>query len=334
EEAGFIGALLVVALFAFLVWRGFRAAFRAQKRLNKARLAALVGRSLNFTPDPAMLVDVHVKRIHEYKRQLLKLLHVVALYERARRGEAILPRLVVFAGKAAPGYHAARLIVKLIHDVAAVVNRDPALERLLKVAFVPDYDVTKAQTIVPAAELSEQISTAGYEASGTGNMKLALNGALTIGTLDGANIEIREAVGAENFFAFGADIAEVARIRRDGYEPKRYCQASPALAGVLHLIGSGHFSPKEPHLFQPIADQLWNHDPYLVCADFEPYLKGQAEVERLYRDEEAWSRRGILNVARMGGFSADDAVRRYAELVWRRSGAERTRGRELIDAAD
>jgi glycogen phosphorylase len=312
----------------------FRAAFRAVKRANKARLGALVERTTGVRPQGGMLFDVHVKRIHEYKRQLLKLLHIVALYERARSGSEILPRFVLFAGKAAPGYAAAKLIVKLIHDVAACVNGDETLEGQLRVAFVPDYDVSKAQVIMPAADLSEQISTAGYEASGTGNMKLALNGALTMGTLDGANIEIRDAVGAENFFAFGADIEGVKRIRAQGYDPQDHLKRSAELWSAVALIGSGHFSPADPNRFRPILDQLLHHDPYLIGADFASYLAVQDEAEALYRNEDEWSRRAILNVARMGGFSADASVRRYAELIWRRQPEEALGAAELIDAAD
>jgi starch phosphorylase len=312
----------------------FRARFRAVKRANKARLAAQIARTLGIAADVGMLFDVQVKRIHEYKRQLLKLLHVVALYERARVGAPILPRLVLFAGKAAPGYAAAKLIVKLIHDVAAAVNDERALEGRLRIAFMPDYDVSKAQLIIPAADLSEQISTAGYEASGTGNMKLALNGALTMGTLDGANIEIRDAVGAENFFAFGADIGEVARLREAGYDPQHHVRLSPELRSAMALIASGHFSPTEPDRFRPITDTLAQVDPYLLCADFASYLATQDEAEALYRDEEEWSRRAILNTARVGGFSADAAVERYVELVWRRDAQGAHRPAELIDAAD
>jgi starch phosphorylase len=296
----------------------FRAAFRTVKRDNKKRLAELIARECNIVADVDSLFDVQVKRIHEYKRQLLSLLHVVALYRRLREGRlaGVLARTVIFAGKAAPGYAVAKLTVKLIHDVAAVVNSDPAMAGRLNVVFIPDYGVGKAQKIIPAADLSEQISTAGYEASGTGNMKLALNGALTIGTLDGANIEIREAVGEENFFLFGADAADVARLRAGRYDPLAFYHGDPELKGALDLIASGHFSPSQPDLFKPIVDALIRHDPYLVLADFSAYRRCQERVEALYGDVEEWSRRAVLNVAGVGEFSSDRAVQQYMQRVW------------------
>jgi glycogen phosphorylase len=296
----------------------FRAAFRRVKRDNKKRLADLIAQECGIAVDVASLFDVQVKRIHEYKRQLLNLLHVVALYRRMREGRLAdaPPRTVIFAGKAAPGYAMAKLQVKLIHDVAAVVNGDPAVAGRLKLVFIPDYGVGKAQKIIPAADLSEQISTAGYEASGTGNMKLALNGALTIGTLDGANIEIREAVGAENFFLFGATAADVARLRAGRYDPAAFYHGDPELKGALDLVASGHFSPAQEDLFKPIVDALLHHDPYLVLADFSAYRRCQERVEALYGDVEEWSRRAILNVAGMGEFSSDRAVQQYMAQVW------------------
>ena len=297
----------------------FRAGFRAIKHRNKLRLAELIARDCRIPVDTGSLFDVHIKRIHEYKRQLLKLLHVVALYGQLRREPEPrrAPRTVVFAGKAAPNYVMAKLILKLIHQVAWRVNNDPAVAPCLRMAFIPDYGVRKAQVIIPAADLSEQISTAGREASGTGNMKLALNGALTIGTLDGANIEIREAVGAENFFAFGATIEEVARLRADGYDPWRIYHGDAEARAALDLIASGHFSPSAPDLFRPVVDALTSGgDPYLVLADFSAYLRAQERVEAEYTDIEQWTRRAILNMAGMAGFSSDDAVRRYAALVW------------------
>ncbi len=298
----------------------FRAAFRAIKRENKKRMAAIIARECGVTVDIDSLFDVQIKRIHEYKRQLLSLLHVVALYNRFRTGTAAAPtpRTAIFAGKAAPGYAMAKLVVKLIHDVADVVNSDPAVGGLLKVVFIPDYSVRKAQNIIPAADLSEQISTAGHEASGTGNMKLALNGALTIGTLDGANIEIREAVGIENFFAFGASIEEAVALRANGHDAWACYHGDADLKDTLDLIASGHFSPSRPDLFQPIVDMLTKGgDSYLVLADFSSYLRCQERVEALYRDPDEWARRAILNVAGVCGFSSDRAVRQYAELVWK-----------------
>ena len=298
----------------------FRAAFRAVKQRNKARLAEVIARECGIEVGFDSLFDVQVKRIHEYKRQLLKLLHVTALYDRIRNGVSPepIPRTVIFAGKAAPGYAMAKLIVKLIHDVAEVVNNDPVVGRRIKVIFIPDYNVSKAQKIIPAADLSEQISTAGHEASGTGNMKLTLNGALTIGTLDGANIEIREAVGADNFFAFGLSADEATQIRADGYDPWKHYYGDPELKGALDLIASGHFSPSQPDLFKPVVDALTEGgDPYLVLADFASYLHSQEEVEALYRCPEEWTRRAILNVAGVRGFSSDQAVRNYAEQIWK-----------------
>jgi glycogen phosphorylase len=297
----------------------FRAAFRAVKRENKTRLAEAIERERGIAVELDSIFDVQIKRIHEYKRQLLKLLHVVALYDRIRRDTtfAPLPRTVILAGKAASGYAMAKLIVKLIHDVAEVVNKDPDVSQFVKVVFIPDYSVSKAQKIIPAADLSEQISTAGHEASGTGNMKLGLNGALTIGTLDGANIEIREAVGEENFFAFGATIEEVARVRAGNNGPSRHYQDDAELMRALDLIVSGHFSPSQPDRFTQIFESLiMQGDPYLVLADFESYLQCQERVEGLYSTPEEWTRQAILNVARLCGFSSDRAVRGYAELVW------------------
>ena len=290
----------------------FRARFRAAKRQNKERLAKLIQRDCDVAVDIDSLFDVQVKRLHEYKRQLLKLLHVVWLYDRLRQGGSAVPRTVIFAGKAAPGYAMAKLIIKLVHDVAAMVNHDPAVNGTLKLVFIPDYSVGKAEQIIPATDLSEQISTAGYEASGTGNMKLALNGALTIGTLDGANIEIRDAVGPENFFVFGATAEAVVRGRADpsGYDRTEAMQA-------LELIAAGHFSPDAPRRFQPIVDALTSHgDPYFVLGDFAAYLACQAQVEAVFRDPDEWSRRAILNVAGASGFSSDRAVQDYADRIW------------------
>ena len=303
----------------------FRQAFRAVKHRNKARLAELIARDCRIAIDPNSLFDVHIKRMHEYKRQLLKLLHVAVLYDRLRRdpGAKCAPRTVVFAGKAAPSYVMAKLIIKLIHEVAQYVNADPAVAGRVKMAFVPDYSVHKGEVIIPAADLSEQISTAGHEASGTGNMKLSLNGALTIGTLDGANIEIRDAVGAENFFTFGATIEDVARLRAEGYDPWRTYHENPEVKAALDLISSGHFSPSSPDLFRPIVSALTSDgDHYLVLADLPAYLRAQDQVEADYADAEQWTRRAILNTARMARFSSDVAVRHYVDLVWNASSLE------------
>ncbi len=296
----------------------FRHEFGAVKHANKERLARHAARRCDVSPAPASLFDVHVKRIHEYKRQVLKLLHAITLYNRLRDGRDgdSVPRTVVFAGKAPPGYAMAKLIVKLIHDVAEVINTDPDIDDRLKVLFLPDYSVSEAQIIVPAAELSEQISTAGTEASGTGNMKLALNGALTIGTLDGANVEVAQAVGRDNFFAFGLTAEDVDRLRAEGYRPRAYYETNAELRTALDMIARGAFSPDEPERFRPIVDSLLGSDRFLVLADYEPYLARQADVEALYGDAESWTRRAILNVARMGRMSSDRAAAEYAATIW------------------
>jgi starch phosphorylase len=264
------------------------------------------------------LFDVQVKRIHEYKRQHLNVLHVVALYDRIRRNPTapVPARTVIFGGKAAPGYRMAKLVIKLIHSVAAVVNADPVTAGKLRVVFFPDYNVKNAQRIFPAADLSEQISTAGKEASGTGNMKFALNGALTIGTLDGANVEIREAVGGENFFLFGLTAEQVEASRRAGYQPRYHYDRHADLREALDQIGSGFFSPGDRGLFAPIVESLLAHDPWLVLADFAAYVEAQREVERAWRDTERWTRMSILNVARSGFFSSDRAIAQYAKEIW------------------
>jgi starch phosphorylase len=262
---------------------------------------------------------VQIKRIHEYKRQLLNLLHVVTLYKRicdAPQTDAV-PRTVIFGGKAAPGYAMAKLIIKLINDVAEIVNNDVRVHGKLKVAFVPNYGVSVAEGIIPGADLSEQISTAGTEASGTGNMKLALNGALTIGTLDGANVEIRNEVGADNIFIFGLTADAAATLRAGGYRPVDYYLANDELRQVIDMIARGYFSPEEPERFRPIVDSLLdNGDHYLLLADYASYVACQKEVEAAYRDQAQWLRKVILNVANMGAFSSDRTILQYAEQVW------------------
>jgi starch phosphorylase len=297
----------------------FRAEFRAVKRANKRDLAAVIGQRLGIRVSEDSLFDVQIKRIHEYKRQLLNVLHIVTLYNQLRSdaGSERVPRTVIFGGKAAPGYAMAKLVIKLIHDVADVVNNDPAIGDRLKVVFIPNYDVSTAGDIIPAAELSEQISTVGTEASGTGNMKLGLNGALTIGTLDGANVEMREAVGGENFFLFGLDRAGLAALRERGYDPLAHYQNDAQLRQVLDMIGSGFFSPREPERYRPIIDALLhNGDKYLLLADYADYVRAQEAVDRLYRDPEDWSRRAILNIARLGRFSSDRTILEYADRIW------------------
>jgi starch phosphorylase len=297
----------------------FRQRWRAVKLDRKQQLASLIQFRLGIQVDPHSLFDVQVKRIHEYKRQHLNLLHIVSLYNRLKRNPNLdIPsRTFIFGGKSAPGYRMAKLIIKLINAVAEVVNRDPDIQGRLKVVFVPDFTVKTAQWVYPAADLSEQISTAGKEASGTGNMKFSMNGALTIGTLDGANVEIREEVGAENFFLFGLRAEEVEQRLARGYSPHDVIQHLPDLREALELIGSGLFSHGDGQLFAPFLNTIWNDDPYLVCADFASYAAAQEAVGRQYQDVEQWSRMSILNVARIGKFSSDRAIQEYCDDIWR-----------------
>jgi glycogen phosphorylase len=297
----------------------FRRQFRGIKRTNKQRLADEVVRRTGVELSLNSLFDVQVKRIHEYKRQLLNLLYVVMRYRRIRDNPRadVVPRSVIFAGKAAPGYAMAKAIIKLINNVARTVNSDPAVRDKLRVVFLPDYDVSLAQKIMPAADLSQQISTAGMEASGTGNMKLALNGALTIGTLDGANIEIRDHVGAENVFIFGLTADEVASRRAAGYQPRRELDANPELKATLDLIDSGFFSPERPDDAKPVVSRLLcDGEPFLVLADFAAYARAQDQVDALYVREDDWSRKAIINCLNMGYFSSDRSVREYADRIW------------------
>jgi starch phosphorylase len=297
----------------------FRDAFRAAKRVNKDRLATLIESRLGIRVDPASMFDVQVKRIHEYKRQLLNVLHVITRYNRIRTGAlgAWVPRTVIFSGKAAPGYAMAKLIIRLIHGVADVVNRDPRTTEWLKVIFAPNYSVSNAERIIPACDLSEQISTAGTEASGTGNMKLALNGALTIGTLDGATIEMQREVGSDNMFIFGMTAAEVADRRAHGYDPWEICESNDELRLALEMIAAGAFSDGAADTFRPIVDALTEHgDHYFVLADYASYVACQDRVDALYRHQDEWARRAILNVAGMGAFSSDRTVREYARQIW------------------
>jgi glycogen phosphorylase len=288
------------------------------KRANKIALARVIRDRLGLVVDTAALFDVHIKRIHEYKRQLLNLVETIALWEaiRAEPERDWVPRVKIFAGKAAPGYAIAKLIVKLANDVAAVINADPRVRDLLKVIFLPNYNVSLAEVIIPAADLSEQISTAGMEASGTGNMKLALNGALTIGALDGANVEIRDRVGFENIFIFGLHADEVARRRHNGWDAAETIAASPPLASAIDAIASGVFSPGDPHRFDKLTQALRYADDYMVTADFEDYFGTQRRVDALHRQKEAWAEACIANIAGMGWFSSDRAIRAYAEAIW------------------
>jgi len=296
----------------------FRARWREIKHYNKQAFAALALQRTGVVIDPASIFDVLVKRIHEYKRQHLKVLHIVSLYHGIKSNPAISvqPRTFVFGGKAAPGYHLAKLMIKLITAVGDVVNRDPDVGDRLKVVFLPNFNVTNGQRMYPAADLSEQISTAGKEASGTGNMKFSMNGALTIGTLDGANIEIREEVGAENFFLFGLSAPEVYALKGQGYRPMDYYNANQGLRDVIDLIRSGFFSRGDTELFRPLIDGLLYHDPYLLLADFQSYLACQSQVSEAYRDPERWTRMSILNTARSGKFSSDRTIREYCADIW------------------
>ena len=297
----------------------FRHQFGMVKRANKQRLAQVIEQRLGVSVQVDALFDVMVKRMHEYKRQLLNVLHVVTRYNRIRAnpGAQFVPRVVIIGGKAAPGYVMAKLIIKLINDVADVINNDPAIGNRLKLVFVPNYNVSTAELIIPAANLSQQISTGGTEASGTGNMKLALNGALTIGTWDGANVEICEEVGEDNMFLFGLTASEVVRLRREGYDPMRALNDNPELRQVLDMIGGGYFSPDQPDRYQPIVDTLTvGGDHYLLTADYASYMATQERVEQVYLDQEEWLRRAVLNVANMGKFSSDRTVREYAREIW------------------
>jgi len=298
---------------------GFRARFREAKQANKQSLADYIVERTGVSVDPASLFDVQIKRIHEYKRQLLNVLHVITRYHRILDDPEAdwVPRTVIFAGKAASSYAAAKQIIRLIHDVGARVNQDAKVAGRLKVVFIPDYDVSVAERIIPGADLSEQISTAGTEASGTGNMKLSMNGALTIGTEDGANIEIAEQVGRDNLFLFGHRASAVSEMRAGGYDPNAWCEADAELRRAINAIGSGAFSPDEPERYHGIVDSLLHHgDRYLLLADYRDYVNTQDRVDALYRDSEAWTRCAILNVAGMGPFSIDRTIRDYADRIW------------------
>ncbi|TCZ55444.1 glycogen/starch/alpha-glucan phosphorylase [Roseicella aquatilis] len=298
---------------------GFRDRFAAVKRANKEALAALIRRQLDLRVDPGAMFDVQIKRIHEYKRQLLNILETVALYDAIRSQPHLdwVPRVKIFAGKAAASYHRAKLIIKLTHDVARVVNSDPTVRGLLKVAFLPNYNVSLAEMIVPAADLSEQISTAGMEASGTGNMKLALNGALTMGTLDGANVEILERVGADNIFIFGLTTDQVEARRRDGTHGAAAIQVSHRLGEVLEAVESGVFSPDDRGRYRDLIGSLRGHDYFMVSADFDSYFEAQRRADARWRDGAGWMRSAVLNTAGVGWFSSDRTIAEYAEEIWR-----------------
>ncbi|MEI8054952.1 MAG: glycogen/starch/alpha-glucan phosphorylase [bacterium] len=288
------------------------------KYSNKKNLAAFIAERVGVKVDPTSLFDIQAKRIHEYKRQHLNLLHAIALYNRIRNNPNIdiAPRTIIFAGKAAPGYYQAKLIIKLATAVGAVINNDPSVKDRLKVVFLPNYNVKNAHWVYPAADLSEQISTAGKEASGTGNMKFAMNGALTIGTLDGANVEMREEIGAENFFLFGLNTDQILELRSKGYNPRDYISANSELRMAIELINSGCFA-SDVNLFKPLIDSLLYRDEFMVCADFESYVKCQDQVSKAYSDKARWAKMSILNVARMGKFSSDRAIQEYCDDIWK-----------------
>ena len=307
------------ALDAFADDKDFQGRFAAIKRENKNRLANLVGSRMGVRIDPSAMFDIQIKRIHEYKRQLLNIIEAVALYDQIRSHPELdwVPRVKLFAGKAAPSYHNAKLIIKLANDVARVINNDPAVRGLLKVVFVPNYNVSLAEIMVPAADLSEQISTAGMEASGTGNTKFALNGALTIGTLDGANVEMRDHVGEENIVIFGMTAEEVAKVRAEGHNPRAIIEQSKELSQALAAISSGVFSPDDRNRFAGLVDGIYNHDWFMVAADFDAYAKAQRDVDAIWTDKTSWYSKTIRNTARMGWFSSDRTIRQYAKEIWR-----------------
>jgi starch phosphorylase len=289
------------------------------KQLNKDKLAKIIFEKCDVKVNNSSMFDVQVKRIHEYKRQLLNVLHAIHLYHRIKDNPngGHVPRTIIFGGKAAPGYHMAKLIIQLINCVASVVNRDPATRNLLKIAFIPNYNVSLAERIMPGTDLSEQISTAGYEASGTGNMKFALNGALTIGTLDGANVEMMEEVGEENIFIFGNKVHEIKDLRDRGYDPRSFYNEDNDLKRIVDEISRGVFSPYDRNLFQPIIDELLNRgDRFFLMADFRHYVEMQKQVSTLYAKPNEWHHKGILNMARMGKFSSDRTIEQYASEIW------------------
>ena len=309
----------LTALDAFADDAAFQEKFAAVKRSNKEKLAALVASRMGIRLNPDALFDIQIKRIHEYKRQLLNIIETVALYDeiRSHPDREWVPRVKFFAGKAAPSYHNAKLIIKLANDVARVINNDPSVGGLLKVVFLPNYNVSLAEVMVPAADLSEQISTAGMEASGTGNMKFALNGALTIGTLDGANVEMRDHVGEDNIVIFGMTADEVANMRSEGHDPRAIIEGSRELSQALSAIASGVFSPDDRDRFSGLIDGLYSHDWFMVAADFEAYAKAQRFVDSIWQDKPSWFGKTIRNTARMGWFSSDRTIRQYTADIWR-----------------
>jgi len=293
--------------------------FASANLSGKRKLAGYIHRQTGVLVDPSSLFDVQVKRIHQYKRQHLNALQVIAQYLRIKNGitKNIAPRTIIFGGKAAPGYFMAKLMIRFINGIADVVNADPDMDGLLRVVFLPDYNVKLGEQVYPATDLSEQISTAGKEASGTGNMKFAMNGALTIGTLDGANVEIRDRVGAENFFLFGKTESEIMELRDKGYSPNSFIAESNELQETLKLIEVGHFSNGDSELFRPIINILTGNDPFFVMADFDDYLRAQDEVSKAWKKSKKWNRMALLNTARSGFFSSDRSIREYCQSIWK-----------------
>ena len=307
------------SLEAYAEDTGFHHEWQTMKITAKQRLAKVILQRTGIQVDPQSMFDIQVKRIHEYKRQHLNALHIITLYDRIKKNPDldITPRTFVFGGKAAPGYDMAKLMIKLITSIGDVINNDPQVNGLLRVVFFPNFNVKQAQPIYPAADLSEQISLAGKEASGTGNMKFSMNGALTIGTLDGANVEIRDEVGHENFFLFGLTAEEVMKTQSDGYQPWNIYNSNAQLRQVIDLINSGLFSHGDTELFRPLTDTLIHHDPFLLLADYQSYIDCQAEVDTVYKDRALWNRMSILNVARMGKFSSDRSIQEYCDNIWK-----------------
>jgi len=303
----------------FIDDKQFRENWRSAKWLNKRLLIDYIENEHNIKINPDSMIDVQIKRFHEYKRQLLNVLYLITLYNRIKENPKIdiAPRTVIFGGKAAPAYFAAKLIIKLINSVADKINNDNDVGDKLKVVFLKNYSVSLAELIIPASDLSQQISVAGLEASGTGNMKFALNGALTIGTMDGANIEIREEVGAENIFIFGLVADEVVKLKQAGYQPRKYYETNPSLKQVLDQITSDHFNKSEPGIFKSLVDELLSHDNYFLLADYQSYVDKQDQVSEVYKDVESWTKISIYNVARIGKFSSDRSVKEYAEKIWK-----------------
>jgi starch phosphorylase len=295
------------------------AEWRAVKRQNKLQLSGFIREQLGIDADPDSMFDVLVKRLHEYKRQHLQVLHILTLYQRIQRDPSVemVPRTFLFGGKAAPGYRTAKLIIKLIHSIGETINSDPQVRGRIKVVFLPDFSVRLGHRVYPAADLSEQISLAGKEASGTGNMKFAMNGALTIGTLDGANIEIREEVGAENFFLFGLTAQAVEQQKQAGYHPHAFYDSNANLRDVLDALGSGEFSHGDKSLFEPLVSSLLYCDDYMLLADYQSYIDCQDRVAEAYKEPEDWTRMSIMNVARSGKFSSDRSIRDYCADIWK-----------------